>query len=107
MALGDQAGLQAVQAIVAQLPGIEKFTDDERTQLIAGMAGLLTSGIAQLGSVVQANLAPAVKVGEDFNANLATLIGLLQEIRDNGVLITIPKSVAAVPADPETPKPGT
>ncbi len=50
--LGDAT--PGITALVAGLPGIEKFTDDERADLISGMAALL----AQAGSVIQADLAP-------------------------------------------------
>lgn len=87
MALGDQAGLQAVQTAIAQLPGIEKFTDDERAQLTAAVAKIATDSIAQAGLVIQADLAPIVKQVADFNSNVATLRDLLTRVLDEGILI--------------------
>ena len=74
MALGDQAGLAAVQALTAQLPGIEKFTDDERAALVAGIAGLLT----QASSFIQADLAPIVEVAGKAVMSVDDLIALIR-----------------------------
>jgi hypothetical protein len=93
MAIGDQAGLQAVQAAVAQLPGIEKFTDDERASLVAGMGAL----VAQAGSAVQADLKPLVGQLEAFNATAAALAVLLAELAARGVRVTL--SVGGTYAD--------
>lgn len=88
MALGDQAGLAAVQAAVAQIPGLEAFLGDKVNDLHAALAQTLTDGISQAGSVIQADLAPVVEQLAAFNANVAALIGLIQSIKDDGIPVS-------------------
>lgn len=88
MAFGiDQAGLPAVQAALAQLPGIEKFTDDEREKLTATVAKIASDSITQAGSVFQADLKPALEQIAAFNVIADKLVGLLARVLDDGIVL--------------------
>jgi len=94
MALADQAGKVAADEIIAQIPGLEKFTHEELDGLkvtVQSVVVKLLQGegevVEQAGKVVQADLAPVVQQAADFNANVATLIGLLQRVLDEGVVV--------------------
>jgi hypothetical protein len=81
MALGDSVGVQAVNAAVAQLPGIEKFTDYERAQLTATML--------QMWSQIPGDLAPVVAQMAVFNQNIVNLQATLDKITGQGVRATL------------------
>lgn len=88
MALGDQAGLQAVQTAVAQIPGLEAFLGEKVNDLHAALVATLQGSINQAGAVIQADLAPAMAQLAVFNKNVADLVGLLSRLLDGGLQLT-------------------
>lgn len=81
--LADKLG-----TIVAAVGPEESAVITAAIQQLSDHAGALaTSAIAQAGGVIQADLAPVVQQVTDFNANVATLIGLLTRVLDDGILV--------------------
>lgn len=83
-------------ALAAQLGTIVASVGPEESAVLKGAieqlsdhgAALMTAGISQAGSVIQADLAPVVAQIAAFNVNVATLIGLLQSIKDDGIQVS-------------------
>lgn len=89
---GAQAGTAAVQQALAALPGIEKFTDDERNALVQSMAALLQ----QASAVVQADLKPLVDQSAAWYAMVAHYAGMLTTTGIEGTIGGIPFTLRAV-----------
>ena len=93
MAFGlDQAGLQAAQAFMAGAPDlISKLQASGMTveaDLVAGMHGAATDLVSQAVSGLLKVEQPVVEQLVNFNANFATLIGLIQSIKDGGIYLS-------------------
>lgn len=89
--LGDK--LTAISdKIIAAVPGIEQPVIEELHADITALVQAEKDAISQAGGVIQADLAPVVEQLKAFNTVAATLVGLLQQVRDGGLLLTIPKA---------------
>ncbi len=90
MAFGlSDTGKAAVDSFIAGAPDLiaklQAAGMADEAVLIQGAHGVLSDGITRAGSVIQADLAPVVEQLAAFNANVATLIGLLQSLKDDGI----------------------
>ena len=64
-----------VTTLVNDLPGIEKFADDERAALITGISNLISGTVAQFGSTENALESKVATDATALMAQLQTAIG--------------------------------
>lgn len=91
MALGDQAGLAAVQAAVAQIPGLEAFLGDKVNDLHAALVDTLSGAITQEGDTLLKVEQPALEQLATFNGSLSRALDILADFRAfaNGFNISV------------------
>lgn len=82
----------SVQAVIAQVPGIEKLLDDEKNSLVQSMAALLQKASA----VVQADLKPAVDESAAWRALISQGMNTLATGGIEGTIGGIPFTLRAV-----------
>lgn len=81
MALGDQAGLAAVQAAVAQIPGLEAFLGSKVNDLHAALAETLTAGVVQIRDTLLKVEAPVLERIDVLNANVSRLLAVAEKFQ--------------------------
>ncbi len=79
----------AVQQFSAQLPSLLKSLTDAglttEAQLVQGLHATVSDAISQEQDAIAIDLKPVVDQIAAFNANVATFIGLIQSIKDDGI----------------------
>ena len=79
----------AVQQFSAQLPTLLKSLTDAglttEAQLVQGLHATVSDAISQEQDAIAVDLKPVVEQIAAFNANVATIIGLLQSLKDDGI----------------------
>ncbi len=92
MAFADSAGIQAAQAFLAGAPDlIAKLQNAGMTteaDLVQGLHATVSDAVSQAQDAIAIDLKPVVEQFAAFNANLATLIGLLQSLKDDGISVS-------------------
>lgn len=97
-----------VTTLVNDLPGIEKFADDERAALITGISNLISGTVAQFGSTENALESKVATDATALMAQLQTAIGglaaesaawreLIGQVVDGGleIVLRLPKTAVA------------
>ncbi len=89
MALGDQAGLAAVQAAVAQIPGLEAFLGDRITDLHATLTDSLATAANSATALETKTLADLAAIVAPGIAQLTRACDLLERIQKGGMVVTV------------------
>ncbi len=82
----------AVQQFSAQLPALLKSLTDAglttEADLVQGLHATVSDAVSQAQDAIAVDLKPVVEQFVVFNANLATLIGLIQSLKDDGIPVS-------------------
>ncbi len=109
MALGDQLGLQAVQAAVAQIPGLKEFLGEKVSDLHAALSQTLTTGITQIGDTEKSVIDYGLKeVAALLNSQRAALLSEVdRRFLGVGVILEALGQAMKANAAPVAPDAGT